>query len=450
MTANRTEHTCYKSIDGTLTTSLAEDVISLIETQRSVLWDYLNEAELVGSDVGHEIFQEGTMFVMSCLKESQVRNRLVFLTTIEDACAAANDFFRMSERIENFVRELYQNHFLLSAVASVKQSRQAPEFETEITPLQQLGDSLVDLFSQDAVYGAERAQVFILRTVQEQTSIPSDLFSTAWELDWTHNEVANKLVKVFSDCLVYVRRFLSNDYLYHKSLIISARAMVCFYIRCLVQKAEAVSWSWHRPGAKPFQCTHRALIRMMDDMCAMTDFFEEEAKGNQALMRMIRTEFGTLEVIYECLKAADDPASLESFIVVIHKRTGADALVTRHLVADLCLLARQDIHKDRKGLKHTLEQLQPDLHMVTTRMKDHRPASKTDKEISFVRLDEMLKVLYEDRIAQGLLPVCWTCLPKDVVQDSDESVLAGRIRSLTRNVAELRFGKKKAPSSTKC
>lgn len=441
----RTEHTCHKSTSGTLTTSLAEDVLSLVQTQRSVVWGFLESSELLRTEAGEKLLEDAMVFLLSHLKESQVRHRLVFLTTLEDACAAANDFLRMSEQTEGFLCDLYQKYMPL---ASSNAHRSTPN-----STLQQLGESLVSQFSQDAVYAAERTQVFIVRSVQQQTSIPVDLFSKSWEDDWTHNEVIVRLVKIFDTHLVNVQRYLANNYLFQKTLLISARAMVCFYIRCLVQKADMVGrHKHHLPGKimgkseKPFRSPKRALIRIRDDICIMSDFYERKAGGNLTLLRMIRNEFGSLEVIRECLGATDS-VSLESFIVVIHKRTGADCLVTRHFVGDLVVLMARQFQQKNGSIKHTFDQLQPDLQMVTTRMKEHQP-EKVDSEISFVRLDEMLKALYEDRIVQGLMPICWTCLPKDIVQDCDESVVTRRIRKLTRNVAELRSAIRIPPPST--
>jgi len=57
---------------------------------------------------------------------------------------------------------------------------------------------------------------------------------------------------------------------------------------------------------------------------------------------------------------------------------------------------------------------------------------------SFVRLDEMLKAMYEDRLVHGALPACWMCLPKEEV-DVGGDIVAKKIRKLTRNLAELKW-----------
>ena len=147
---------------------------------------------------------------------------------------------------------------------------------------------------------------------------------------------------------------------------------------------------------------------MMDDIGLMREFFHNKTKDNAPLTRAIRSELNTLELIHDVLVAtSQDPESLESFIVVLHKRTGADALVTKHFVGDLWLLVAQSRQDGSlRTVARTLDGLQPDLQMVTSRMQERSAHGIGTKELSFVRLDEMLKVMYEDRIVQGLLPVC--------------------------------------------
>jgi hypothetical protein len=143
-----------------------------------------------------------------------------------------------------------------------------------------------------------------------------------------------------------------------------------------------------------------------------------------------------LELIHECLINTEvDDDSLESFIVVLHKRTGADALVTRYFLEDLWLLVAR--REELRLIDETMVVLQPDLRMVTTRLKETAPKNASD--VSFVKLDEMLRALYEDRIAQGALPLCWTCLPK--VETEGNKLVANRIRKLTRSLADIRWKK---------
>jgi hypothetical protein len=72
--------------------------------------------------------------------------------------------------------------------------------------------------------------------------------------------------------------------------------------------------------------------------------------------------------------------------------------------------------------------------------------------IPFGQLDEMLKALYEDRVAQGLLPLCWMCLPRgsnsfdsedgncnynDGKPNSVDVKLAKQIQKITQRISDL-------------
>jgi hypothetical protein len=425
---HRFEHSKRRSIAGTLTTSLAEDVLSLLRTEATVLHEYLAEAASTSETVVP--LADCCCHLLQEVQQVQKRNRILFLTTFEDACAAANDFYRLSDGLESFIPEICD---LLSK---------------DVTPqslalLQIEGEKTVELFSQDAVMATERTQMFIMRSVQK-TSIPTDFFSKAWEDDWTQNEVAVSMIEIFGDYLPRAKRYLANEYLYHKALAIAAKAMACCYVRCLVSKADAVTKRHNRnkrfrlPGGYrhclPFKCHNRAMRRIADDIFIFKEYLHEQAAGNTPLTRVVLNEMQILELILECL-CADDTASLESFILVLHKQTGGDPLVTRYFVGDLWMLTS---HKQGRKLIHqTVQQLEPDLQMVTTRLQE-RTVSSSESDDSFVHLDDMLKAMYEDRAAQGILPACWACLPK-IETEGDYVIVNKQIRTLARKVENFKM-----------
>lgn len=438
----RVEHTAYLLTNnhhqtGVLSTSLPEDVFSLLHNEVKVLSNFLLQ-KTSDDDIHHRhhetLFADGIQHMLQELRQQQTSNRFMFLTTLQDSCAAANDFLRMSESLERFLEHLE------NTVLFWKQ-----ESKSMIGPGQwmQLGSDLVALYSQDAVMAAERTQLFIMRSIQK-TSIAADYFSSAWETEWTENDVTLSMLHIFEETLTKARRYIASDYLFSKALVISCKAMICFYVRCLINKADSVTKRRRNrerigmPGEKePFQNHSKAIRRMTDDISIMKRFFRRQCQTDGPIVqRIIDDDLGVLEVILECV-GAKDVESLESFIVVIHKRTGADPLVTAYFVADLWMLTTND--HTRTSIRRTLELLQPDLQMVTTRMNEGNSKKKQD-EFAFVRLDQMLKTMYEDRIAQGILPACWACLPK--VENGGDPVVTKHIRSLTRKVAELKILKK--------
>jgi len=419
---------------GVLTTSLPEDVISLVRTDADVLEDIVfNKAGIPeDSKTATALWVDGMLHVIYALKQLQIQNRLLLVTTLFDTCAAANDFLRMSESMDVFLDELVAKHSFL------KQQNNEETDNPLVSKLLQEGQGLVATFSQDAVMAAERTQIFIIRDIQT-TSIATDFFSSNWEDEWTQNEVAISMIGFFDEYSTKIKRYLATEYLYQKAIIIAQKAMVCFYVRCLVAKADSVIRRRRNrerirlSGDKhPFRSHDRALRRMADDISLMKECFQDKVDGNVTLLRILADDVAILDLIYECL-SSKDADSLESFIVVIHKRTGGDPLVTRYFVGDLWTLTT-DKH-GRSMIKHTMKELQPDLQMVTTRMKEAMTAQE-EEDLSFVRIDYMLKNIYEDRVAQNILPACWACLPK--VEHEGNEVVVQQIRTFTRNVVEMK------------
>merc|ERR1711862_556260 len=156
--------------------------------------------------------------------------------------------------------------------------------------------------------------------------------------------------------------------------------------------------------------------RMSDDVQIMSKYFIENKSNNvPSLKRLFKNEFHILELIRECLMTNEEFESLESFIVVIHKNTGADPMVTRYLVSDLWLLNSDRV--GRKELASTLRKMQTDLQSISDMMNENNneisksssfdstntnnKTNKDNNDASYVKLESMLKVLYEDRMAQG-------------------------------------------------
>lgn len=406
---------------------MVEDVFTLLHTECSVLSDLLTSEGLRDTRSGAVLYADGVLHVLRSLHRTHMACRLLFLTSLVDCCAAANDFLRMSDAMEKFVSGL---DFPCMPVEKV-------------TELQHEANTLVTLFSQDAVMAAERTQVFMMREVNG-TNIGSDYFSTAWEDEWTNNEVTLQLMDIFGEYIRRIQQWLGNNYLFHKALTIASKAMVNFYVRCLIRKADSVTRRrrnrerFHLPGETlPFHNHQRALRRISDDISIMKDMFVEKAGSNATSRRIIHGDIYILELICECL-GSTDMDSVESFIVVIHKQTGADCLVTRYFVGDLWMLM---LHRHaRSFIRKILQSLKDDLTMVSKGMEEQEPPK--DGELSFVRLDTMLKGMYEDRLAQGILPACWTCLPKDEAEG--EEIVVEKIRTFTRKMAELKWAKKPA------
>ena len=95
-----------------------------------------------------------------------------------------------------------------------------------------------------------------------------------------------------------------------------------------------------------FISASRAIRRMTYDIEVLRDYFRcVVSKESEALNRIVLDEFSMLAIILECMWLAVDhsggdtgDSSLEEFIVVVHKRTGADSDVTKQFLSDIWLL----------------------------------------------------------------------------------------------------------------
>lgn len=270
---------------------------------------------------------------------------------------------------------------------------------------------LISLYGSDAVYAAQRVATFVMKAVETTTNIPQELFSRDWEDKLVHNEVAVSMVRTFEDYLSDIHNFIEHDFLYHKTVVALVRSTVCFYLKCFINKAEQVrSAKKKMKHASGFMSASRAICRMTYDIEVLRDYFYSVSKESAALGRVVANELSVLLVILECMWLAlgqTGADSLEEFIVVVHKRTGADSEVTKHFLSDLWLLVapadKQNVIRDM------VKTMQLELQMVSLRMKETDAASPwklKNSDTSYVRLDEMLKSMYDERNFQQQASLC--------------------------------------------
>ena len=411
-----------QSMSGRVTTSLPGDLFSLLDIQIRTLDKYLEENGFLGSRKGICMRMDGLTGVLQAIIDAQVQSKALFLISLQDCCAASNDFAVCAERVEEVAQSIYREFPFLA---------QADE-GTDDYAVKQLLNDLIETYSRDSVQCAEHTHIFMMREIR-QSSLASDLFSLQWADDWVQNEVMSEILRIAGRMQSRLSKLLATEYQRHKATSASVRALVCNYIRCLILVAESIERS---PKQKlGFRSTKRALLRMRDDISLIDQYAKKVAEENAPLTKSLVKEVQYLELIYECLSSADDLDSLESFIVVIHKRTGTDSLITRHFVGDLWILVAHE--KPTQEVNQTMASLDADLAMVSSGMKERR-LSVEDGEMSFANLALMLTSMYEDRIAQGALPVCWTCVPKS---GTGGELIAGRIRDFTRKMAEKKWKK---------
>jgi hypothetical protein len=199
-------------VDGSLSTSLAEDIFTLVDSEVSLLNEYLESSQIARTDTGDVVVVDALLIIFRTLRTKQSLYRDSFLRDVDSCVAAANDFLRMSDKAEQLMMEMefqYPHISWNKAISKVKPTK------LDITRglVEQEASDLVDLFMQDAVLAAQRSAIYIMQTIQESTSIPSQLFSHAWEEDLTYNEVAKLMVRTYAQCLANLEELFSTEYL---------------------------------------------------------------------------------------------------------------------------------------------------------------------------------------------------------------------------------------------
>jgi hypothetical protein len=402
---------------GVLTTSLAEDIFFLVEVQLNVMHDFLEDAGILNSDDGEDVIEDALLAILRCIWAEQTRHRDTFLTSFELCCATANDFFRMMTRIEGLVSILELKYPFLEW--------NALEGDTKTEVFRREANDLATLFVSDAVYAAQSTHLFVMRSLRE-SSVSADFFGRDWEDRYVHNEVMWTMIRVFEDYNNDIQNFLCNDFLYHKVVVALVRASVSYYVQLILRKSGYVqqkstkkysfsSSEEERRKNLPFACSARALCRMMYDIRILQDYFHKIAKGCQPLTRVVANEMNSLTIIHEFMGLAVGHTgldSLEEFMVVIHKRSGANADVTRHFLNDLWILAAQQDQVHRIGA--TFATMKSELDMVSARMKETtkkpKPGQQREGKDITPHLEQMLREYYEDRIWQEKSSGCGSML----------------------------------------
>mmetsp|Transcript_12710 Transcript_12710/g.18040 ORF Transcript_12710/g.18040 Transcript_12710/m.18040 type:complete len:658 (-) Transcript_12710:146-2119(-) len=456
-----------------LTTGLCEDVFSLVDVQLEVLHEYLEQKELVATQDGDAILVDCLLFICRQIYHKQQHFRRNLIKDLETTCAISNDCLKMMESTERVIQELSVKYPHLNW----------EEVEEELNPktgaLNRNFSDLVTLFEKDAVFAVEQLQLFVYRTIN-QSDIPQNLFSREWEEKFVHNQIALSLVKTIEDFLYDIDDYLCSDYLLGKTCTSLIQATVCFYVRCLVQKAEVVR---HRRKPKPpktgtamtastsqsnhnrnrlndemklpFLNASRAGDRMMYDLEIMESYFFSLVEQVPALSRTVENEISILITIHECIEMAVGNAnfeSLERFIMVLHKRTGGNVIVTKNLVKDVWLLFAPA--NQQKDISDILGMMQVELQLISTQMRENpspiHHQQQLDNSLTFssnkgnegVRLDDMLLEIYAQRQMEGN-PICAPIMKvKDHIL---EGAAATRRRTMDRNKSALHHSRSNSP-----
>jgi len=402
--------------DETLSSSLCEDVFSLAQIQVELLHEYLLIKKIDRSDSGENLVVVSLLCIIRNLHNLQMQHRDRFLRDMETSCAAANDFMRMMECFDQLMESVNKRY------PGLAQRKNKMVDAGKMALLEKESDDLVALYGNDAVFAVQRSQIFVMKTIQ-QSSIPSDLFSREWEDEFVYNEVALSIVKTMEDYLYDFHSYLSSAFLYGKIVGALVKAVVCLYVRSIVQKADRIRRR-KRKGNRfvggvveaPFRSTDRAVMRMMYDMEVFRTYFQNLIKQLPGLDKLVEEELSVLVVIHESLSLILDETNnryaLDEFIVVLHVRVAKNAHVTKFLMQDLWRVAAPSTQQ--RVLYDTLALMDGELQLLSNKMEEGRRESpggpRPRDRLPGLLLQEVLLEHYEHRILAARLRPCAPCI----------------------------------------
>jgi hypothetical protein len=387
------DYTVHKSkVSGTLSIPLPQDVFHLVETQLSLLDEYLVRAKLKRTVAGDRLLIDCVLSILRNISNKQTHYRDKFLQDGLASCvAAANSFSWMVEKVDEFMETVRQRY------CHLHWSDADPVTWMACQEAMELGSQ----FTTDAVFAASNDGVFFVMDEIHDAGISSLLFTHQWEEVLLNNEVSVSMTKILEKNISQVSKWMEQDFLFHKFIGALVRATICFYIEGFVQKADKLRSASSTMGKRAkrklaFRNPRQACVRLSDDIEVLQDYFQDTASENTFLTRVISKEFSILILVVECMLQAAKHAnikSLEEFAFAIHKETGANSDVTKYFLSDLWLLM------GRKGqhlaVEDAISKMDQELQILA--QEDLTSPSSSNIDVTSFRLDAVLKTLYKER-----------------------------------------------------
>jgi len=329
------DHTKDQSIEGRLTTSLCEDVYALAGVQLRTIQERLTRRS--------EALVQAVGVIFKNLYEKQIACRNNFLVDFERCCAASNDFIRMSEHCEEILADLLDESNLS---------------ENATNQLDEQSGVLLGLYSNDAVFAAQKVHIYIFEPIDE--AISEELFGEEWLNELTANELTLTMVKTLEDFMEDLEVFL-DDLMVGKTLDALVTATVIFYLKYFLRKVAT-----HKDNKRPmWSDNRRALERMRGDIDTMKGYFEDLMEVYPALKRAVPEQFEILETFHELLSIAAglSQSSDRDFVILLQKRI-RNIPITKLVVGDIWHAmnptAEKDIYEKIDVMEQELTAVAPD------------------------------------------------------------------------------------------
>ena len=294
-----------QTAQGTLTTSLCEDIVSVFSVHLHTLREKLS--------TNSNTLVLAVCIILNGMRSKQMHARNAIIYDMETACAASNDFTRMSEKTDELIAELMS---------------ECDFSEDMIAMLETTSYDLIRLYSSDALFAARSVHIFVFKPIEE--GIGTRLFDEEWEVA-SSSDLVLSLVRTLEDFYEDLVQYM-DDFMVVKSMMSLMSATVIFYAKHLFQRAKM-----HRGKMQPyFGDVKTALRRTTDDIIVLREYFDGIAKQMPSLKKNIDKDFEILTTIHEILSIASGLSMSEpsDFILVFHKHV-RDIVLTKQIVVDL-------------------------------------------------------------------------------------------------------------------
>lgn len=211
-----------------------------------------------------------------------------FCTDLEECCAAANDFVRMTEECDTIVEELLE-HTELN--------------DLDIQTVQEVANELLRQFTNDAVYAAQAIHVFIMEPIVEE--LQDKLFvSEEWNDPKGERVHALTLVRTMEDYLGDVSEWM-EEVMVRKCVDGLVRASVNYYIGQLLLLAYTVKDK--NKKAAVFDQPGETMKLIQNDVNTIRSYFENLAQESfPSLKRGIMDEFAIMTTIFGIVYMANE------------------------------------------------------------------------------------------------------------------------------------------------
>mmetsp|Transcript_13619 Transcript_13619/g.15133 ORF Transcript_13619/g.15133 Transcript_13619/m.15133 type:complete len:582 (-) Transcript_13619:410-2155(-) len=325
------DHAEIQTSEGRLTTSLPEDVWGLAGVQIRTIRERLNKKSTVMVDA--------FMMIFSAMQLKQRDCRENFLLDLETSCAAANDFFRMTDECDLVVEELLE-HTELSA-----ESQQN---------VQDIANELLRQYTNDAVYAAQSVHKCIFEPIDDE--LKDTLFTEEWEgYAGGERQHAMIIVRTIEDYLLDITVWM-EEAMVRKLVDSLVQASANFYLKHLLLQAEKNyiqnSKGLFKHHTPCFKDRDKAVANINGDIKAIRSYFDAATETFPALKRVVAEEFELLNTVFGLLWMAkslaeaaesneeeeDDEEDMDSHTIHfprLAKALGYNINQTRSVIGDL-------------------------------------------------------------------------------------------------------------------